>query len=56
MVDLSPWMAFTVEFKIGSRAVSPYLLSPLLRYQEARGDGISSWACAALARYKSVSS
>jgi len=35
MVNLSPGMAVTVEFKTGSRAVITYLLSPLLRYRQA---------------------
>jgi hemolysin D len=34
MVNLSPGMAVTVEFKTGSRAVITYLLSPLLRYKQ----------------------
>jgi hemolysin D len=35
MVKLSPGMAVTVEIKTGSRRVIGYLLSPLLRYQQA---------------------
>ena len=35
MVKLSPGMAVTVEIKTGSRRVISYLLSPLLRYQQA---------------------
>jgi hemolysin D len=34
LVNLSPGMAVTVEVKTGSRTVTSYLLSPLLRYRQ----------------------
>ena len=34
LVNLSPGMAVTVEIKTGSRTVSSYLLSPLLRFRQ----------------------